>query len=166
MGWQFTSGRGSALLLRCWVSLVPPESTLEEVLLLSNEHYWWSSLVAQKPKHWLSPMFFRRTSGDSVAILHPDHCGLVCEGARCKTRWSRVPLYCYVGVLFISHLSPSTPSAHASHNESHTPEGTNHPQSVRCSGKPLPLTCRDGCHHHGADAVLGQPWEVLGQGII
>lgn len=50
----------------------------------------------------------------------------MCEGKDVK---QEVPLYCQFGVLFILCVRPRPLSAHASHNESHSPVGTNHPQS-------------------------------------
>lgn len=120
---------------------------------------WALSMEAQKSKCWVLAVTYilQESFRGSVGILHGDHCGWVCA----EDVKQEVPLYCHSGVLFIPCVSPRPLSAHASHNESHTPVGTNHPQSVKCSGEPLPLRCLDG-----ADAALGQPWEVWGQVII
>lgn len=146
-GSWFISGRGLMLLLCSWVSLALQ---------------WALSMEAQKPKGWVlavgCPIY---SPGGSVGILHCDHCGWVCEDVK-----QGVPLCCAVILVCFSFcVSPNPLSAHASHNESHSLVGTNHPQPVKCSGEPLPLTCHDGCHPRGADAALGQPWEVPGQGI-
>lgn len=113
-------------------------------------------MKAQKPKCWVLavPYILQENFRGSVGILHRDHCGQMCEGEDVK---QEVPLYCHFGVLFFSCVSPSPLSARASQNECHTPVGTDHSQSVKCSGEPLPLTCHDGCHPRGADAARGQP---------
>lgn len=94
----------------------------------------WALLIeAQKPKCWVLavPNILQENFRALVGVLHRDHCGRVCEGEDVK---QEVPLHCHFVVLFIPCVSPSPLSAHASHNESHTPVGTNHPQSVTCSG--------------------------------